>query len=69
MRRLLVALIHGYQYVLSPWWGRQCRFFPTCSNYAIEALERHGSLRGSWLAMRRVLRCHPWNPGGHDPVP
>jgi hypothetical protein len=69
MRRLLVALFRAYQYVLSPWWGRQCRFFPSCSNYAIEAVERHGSLRGSWLAVRRVLRCHPWNPGGHDPVP
>lgn len=67
--RLLVALVRGYRYLLSPWWGRQCRFEPTCSAYAIEALERHGAARGSWLAMRRVLRCHPWHPGGFDPVP
>ena len=68
-RRILIALIRAYQYLLSPWWGRQCRFMPTCSAYALEALERHGALRGSWLAMRRVLRCHPWHPGGFDPVP
>jgi len=69
MRRLLVTLIRGYQYFLSPWWGRQCRFLPTCSSYAIEAIERHGALRGSWLATRRITRCHPWHPGGFDPVP
>ena len=69
MRRLIVAILRGYQYLLSPWWGRQCRFTPSCSNYAIEAVERHGALAGSWLAMKRVLRCHPWNPGGFDPVP
>ena len=68
-RRVLIALIRAYQYLLSPWWGRQCRFLPTCSAYAVEALERHGALRGSWLAARRVLRCHPWHPGGFDPVP
>ncbi len=69
MARLLVALLRAYRYALSPWWGRQCRFQPTCSLYAIEALERHGALRGSWLAARRILRCHPWHPGGFDPVP
>ncbi len=69
MRRFLVALIRAYQYVLSPWWGRQCRFVPTCSSYAIEAVERHGALLGLWLAARRILRCHPWHPGGVDPVP
>lgn len=69
MRRAVIALIRGYQYLLSPWWGRQCRFEPTCSAYAVEAVERHGTLRGSWLAMRRILRCHPWHPGGFDPVP
>lgn len=68
-RRVLLALIRAYQYLLSPWWGRQCRFVPTCSAYAIEALERHGAMHGSWLAVRRVLRCHPWHPGGFDPVP
>jgi putative membrane protein insertion efficiency factor len=69
MRRLLIAVIRAYQYVLSPWWGRQCRFAPSCSHYAIEALERHGAIGGSWLALKRILRCHPWNPGGYDPVP
>lgn len=69
MGRLIVAMLRGYQYLLSPWWGTQCRFTPSCSNYAIEAVERHGALAGSWLAMKRVLRCHPWHPGGFDPVP
>ena len=69
MRRVLIAIVRGYQYVLSPWWGRQCRFAPSCSHYAIEALERHGAIAGSWLALKRILRCHPWNPGGYDPVP
>ena len=69
MRRFVVAIIRAYQYVLSPWWGQQCRFTPTCSHYAIEAVERHGVLTGSWLATRRILRCHPWKPGGFDPVP
>jgi uncharacterized protein len=69
MKRLLLALIRGYRLALSPWWGRQCRFTPSCSEYASEAIERHGSLEGSWLAVRRVGRCHPWCPGGYDPVP
>ena len=69
MRRLLIAIVRAYQYLLSPWWGSQCRFTPTCSHYAIEALERHGVLGGSWLATRRILRCHPWSAGGYDPVP
>jgi len=69
MRRLLIAIVRAYQYLLSPWWGSQCRFTPTCSHYAIEALERHGALGGSWLATRRILRCHPWSAGGYDPVP
>lgn len=67
--RLLIALVRGYQYLLSPWWGTQCRFSPTCSRYAIEALERHGAWKGSALAVRRILRCHPWHAGGFDPVP
>lgn len=67
--RMLAALVRGYRYLLSPWWGRQCRFTPTCSQYAIDALERHGAARGSWLALKRVLRCHPWGSGGFDPVP
>jgi hypothetical protein len=65
----LIALIAGYRYFLSPLLGRSCRFFPSCSEYAAEALERHGALRGSWLAVRRIARCHPWHPGGYDPVP
>ncbi len=69
MRRLLIGLVRAYQYLLSPWWGTQCRFTPTCSHYAIEALERHGALGGGWLAARRILRCHPWSAGGYDPVP
>jgi uncharacterized protein len=69
MSRLLVALIRAYRYLLSPWWGRSCRFTPTCSEYAIEAIERHGALRGGWLALRRIGRCHPWRAGGFDPVP
>lgn len=69
MKTLLLALVRAYRYVLSPWWGRSCRFTPTCSEFALEALERHGALRGSWLAVRRVSRCHPWHAGGFDPVP
>ncbi len=69
MARFLRALLAGYRYTLSPMLGRNCRFFPSCSEYAEEALERHGALRGSWLAVRRVARCHPWHPGGYDPVP
>jgi len=69
MRHILVALVRAYQYLLAPWWGGQCRFTPTCSNYAIEALQKHGALSGSWLAARRIFRCHPWGPGGYDPVP
>lgn len=69
MTRLLLAAIRGYRLLLSPWWGNQCRFTPSCSEYAIEALQQHGSLRGSWLALRRVSRCHPWHAGGFDPVP
>lgn len=69
MNRLLVWLLRGYQLLVSPMLGPSCRFYPTCSNYAIEALKLHGPARGSWLAARRVCRCHPWNPGGVDPVP
>lgn len=68
-QRLLIGLIRVYQYLLSPWLGNQCRFTPTCSEYARQAVLTHGALRGTWLALRRVGRCHPWHPGGHDPVP
>jgi putative membrane protein insertion efficiency factor len=69
MRTLLIALVRGYRYLLSPWLGRQCRFEPTCSVYAIAALETHGALRGSGLALHRIARCNPFCNGGHDPVP
>ncbi|WP_428715085.1 membrane protein insertion efficiency factor YidD [Uliginosibacterium sediminicola] len=62
-------LLKAYQYFISPMLGRQCRFHPSCSNYALEAIERHGALRGGSLAVRRVCRCHPWSAGGYDPVP
>ena len=65
----LVALIRLYRYALSPVLPRNCRYHPTCSAYAIEALERHGVARGGWLALRRILRCHPWGGQGYDPVP
>jgi len=69
MSKLLILIIRGYQFVLSPWVGQHCRFTPTCSHYAIEAITRYGAWRGSWLAMRRISRCHPLCDGGHDPVP
>ena len=65
----LIALIRFYRYAISPLLGSSCRFHPSCSEFAIEALERHGLLTGTGLALRRVLRCHPWHPGGFDPVP
>ncbi len=69
MKTLLIALLRFYRYAISPMLGRNCRFHPTCSEYAIEAVQRHGALRGGWLALKRVGRCHPFNPGGYDPVP
>jgi putative membrane protein insertion efficiency factor len=69
MKRLLLGLVRFYQYLISPLLGPRCRFHPSCSQYAVEALQQHGALRGSWLALRRLLRCHPWHPGGYDPVP
>jgi putative membrane protein insertion efficiency factor len=69
MKRLLLALIRLYQLCLSPFVGGQCRFYPTCSTYAAEAIDTHGTLRGGWLAVRRLLRCHPFHPGGVDLVP
>ncbi len=65
----LLVLIRGYQFFLSPWIGNQCRYYPTCSHYAYEAIDRHGALAGTYLAARRIARCHPWCEGGIDPVP
>ncbi len=69
MQHLLLLLIRAYRMVLSPWLGNHCRFYPTCSQYTHEAVSRHGALAGSWLGLRRLLRCHPWHAGGVDPVP
>jgi putative membrane protein insertion efficiency factor len=69
MRTFLIRLIQGYRYLVSPLLGNHCRFHPSCSQYAVEALAEHGSVRGLWLALRRLGRCHPWNAGGYDPVP
>jgi uncharacterized protein len=69
MRRILIVPIKVYQYLISPLLGPHCRFYPTCSQYAIEAIERHGILYGGYLALHRVSRCHPWHAGGIDPVP
>ena len=67
--RILSWPVRAYRLLLSPWFGQNCRYQPTCSAYALEALERHGALRGGWLALRRILRCHPWGSSGFDPVP
>jgi uncharacterized protein len=69
MSAILRALVHGYRYFVSPMLAPACRFHPSCSAYADEALQQHGALRGSWLAARRICRCGPWHPGGVDPVP
>ncbi|HEX8961982.1 MAG TPA: membrane protein insertion efficiency factor YidD [Rhodocyclaceae bacterium] len=64
-----IALVKLYRYAISPLLGNNCRFEPSCSEYAVEALQRHGAGKGLWLAIRRLGRCHPWHPGGYDPVP
>jgi uncharacterized protein len=69
MRTLLLWLVRGYRLLLKPWLGNACRFEPTCSAYALVALERHGAARGGWLVGCRIGRCHPWCDGGIDPVP
>ena len=66
---VLIGLIRVYQYVISPLLGPRCRFWPSCSSYAIDAVRLHGPLEGGWLALKRILKCHPWHPGGVDPVP
>ena len=69
MQAALIALVRLYRIAVSPVLGPRCRFYPTCSEYAIGSLRRFGALRGSWLAVRRIACCHPWHPGGYDPVP
>lgn len=69
MAKLLILAVRAYRYLLSPFFGQHCRFTPTCSCYAIEAIERHGALSGGWLTLRRIGRCQPFCEGGYDPVP
>lgn len=69
MKKLLVLLIRFYQYAISPLLGRRCRFHPSCSEYTAEAIQKHGVWKGATLGTRRICRCHPWHPGGYDPVP
>lgn len=69
MKTLLIWLIRGYRLLISPLFPPSCRFQPTCSQYAMQAIERFGALKGGWLAIKRILRCHPFQPGGYDPVP
>ena len=69
IRAATITVIKGYQYLVSPLLGNRCRFHPTCSCYAIEAVNHHGSLKGGYLTLRRLIKCHPFHPGGYDPVP
>lgn len=69
MRKLLMLLIKAYRYLISPLLPARCRYLPTCSDYALQALENHGARKGGWLALRRLLSCHPWGGSGYDPVP
>ena len=69
MNTVLLALVRAYQYLFRPLLGANCRFYPSCSDYAREAIERHGAAHGTWLALKRIARCHPYHPGGYDPVP
>ncbi len=69
IKTIVKSPILAYRFFLSPWLGHSCRFTPTCSLYALDAIDTHGALSGSWLALKRICRCHPWCEGGHDPVP
>ena len=69
MKSILIGLVRFYRYAISPMLGRNCRYFPTCSEYTLEAIEKYGAVRGGWLGAKRLCRCHPWHHGGYDPVP
>ncbi len=69
MKRLVIGLVRIYQYAISPFLGRSCRHVPSCSEYMVDAVQKYGAFRGGWLGVKRVCRCHPWHPGGYDPVP
>lgn len=69
MKYLFIGLVRLYQLVISPWMPSSCRYHPTCSQYSIQAYQKHGAIKGSWLTIKRIARCHPWSEGGHDPVP
>lgn len=69
MKKVLIFIVRLYQIFISPLLGKNCRFLPTCSHYAIQAIDRHGAVKGSLLAVRRISKCHPFHPGGYDPVP
>ena len=69
MQKIIISLIRAYQYLLSPFFGQHCRFYPSCSSYAVNAVQEHGVIKGLSLAIRRLGRCHPWHEGGYDPVP
>lgn len=69
MRKALIGMLHAYRLVISPLFPPCCRYYPSCSAFAVQAIRQHGPLIGGWLALKRVGRCHPWAPGGHDPVP
>ncbi|WP_308209240.1 membrane protein insertion efficiency factor YidD [Aeromicrobium sp. 636] len=69
MRWIVASLLRAYRFAISPMYGQVCRYYPSCSAYALDAVETHGALRGCWLAIRRLGRCHPWAAGGYDPVP
>lgn len=69
MKYVLIGLLKAYRLVVSPLYGNVCRYYPSCSAYALRSVQFHGAIQGTWLAGRRLLRCHPWTPGGYDPVP
>jgi uncharacterized protein len=69
MKTISIFLVKLYQMAISPLLGLTCRFYPTCSHYMIEALQKYGFFKGVWLGLKRICRCHPWHPGGHDPLP